>query len=122
MTSRRNRYRWWLTLAYCLSVVLAQGIHSHGDHNAVASHQGDSPCPSDCGEPANGDDVFLSEEAVNCDPGDCPSCQFQLNHQAALPVSDCLAVSEPRVSPAVHQGIACSTPSSRPHNRGPPLA
>ena len=109
--------RWWLSLAYVLANLLAQGVHDHG----------------------RGSDEFVLESSGECDnsrthvashevgdpaeaPSVCPSCQFRSQH------SLCSLAARPLPGPGVAIPPATEPPSPplgsplRAQSRGPPTA
>jgi len=109
--------RWWLSLAYILATVLAQGVHDHGrasDDDLLESR-------GDCDEPrphVAGHEVAGHGEG----PTSCPSCHFRADHPlwAMAP--------RPLPGPSVAIPIDFARPSTLPGSRlrtrcrAPPLA
>ena len=90
LASRLSGHRWWISLAYCLTAVLSQGLHVHVDRpGAVATmtdglERGADPhaaCQS------SGTAGHLHRTGGPFAPpldDHCPACQFQHNHHAPL--------------------------------------
>jgi len=119
MMLRTVPFQGWLTLAYGLSVVLAQGLHTH--------HEADQPtervsqllacCASDhlhveAGVPTDGDS----------DPADCLSCQLQIDHQGWLIAPVQVAPLDVRAARFASSEEEPAGDPPLPRGRSPPLS
>ncbi|MEW4568445.1 hypothetical protein AB1L88_11310 [Tautonia sp. JC769] len=122
MSDRLARQRWWIASLYCLTVVLAQGVHApHGELPAVGGHASAESCGDDHAE--NGDERSVWDRAGDAPcVSDCPSCEFILSHQALL-------ADQTEAAPAARGADPVDLMAAEPlfalalaRNRAPPLA